>query len=50
MGYDVFSRDLNSKIYKIENIENYFIYNNILYIIFAYGNEEITSEMDLIVI
>ena len=50
LGYDVFSRDLNSKIYKIENIENYFIYNNNLYIIFAYGNEEITSEMDLIVI
>lgn len=50
LGYNVFSRDINSEIYKVENIKEYFIYNNNIYIIFAYGNEDITSEMDLIII
>lgn len=50
LGYNVFSRDLESDIYKIENIEEFFIYNNNIYIIFAYGNDDITSEMDLVII
>ena len=44
LGYNVFSRDLKSEIYKVENIKEYFIYNNNIYIIFAYGNEKITTE------
>lgn len=50
LGYNVFSRDITSKIYKVENIKEYFIYNNNIYIIFAYGNEDITSEMDIVII
>lgn len=50
LGYNVFSRDINSKIYNVENIKECFIYNNNIYIIFAYGNENITSEMDLVII
>ena len=50
LGYNVFSRDLKSEIYKVENIKEYFIYNNNIYIIFAYGNDKITSEMDLVII
>lgn len=50
LGYNVFSRDVESEIYKVENIKEYFIYNNNIYIIFAYGNEDITSEMDLVII
>lgn len=50
LGYNVFSRDLESDIYEIENIKEFFIYNNNIYIIFAYGNEGITSEMDLVII
>lgn len=50
LGYNIFSRDLESDIYKIENIEEFFIYNNNVYIIFAYGNDDITSEMDLVII
>lgn len=50
LGYNVFSRDINSEIYKVENIKEYFIYDNNIYIIFAYGNEGITSEMDLVII
>ena len=50
LGYNVFSRDINSEIYKVDNISEYFIYNNNIYIIFAYGNDKITSEMDLVII
>lgn len=50
LGYNIFSRDVNSEIYKVENITEYFVYNNNIYIIFAYGNDKITSEMDLVII
>lgn len=50
LGYNVFSRDLESDIYELKNIKEFFIYNNNIYIIFAYGNEGITSEMDLVII
>lgn len=50
LGYNVFSRDIKSEIYNIENIKEYFIYNNNIYIIFAYGNDKMTSEMDLVII
>lgn len=50
LGYNVFSRDVNSEIYKVENIKEYFIYNNNIYVIFAYGNDDVTSEMDLVII
>lgn len=50
IGYNVFSRDLESNIYKINNITEFFIYNNNIYIVFAYGNESLTSEMDLVII
>lgn len=50
LGYNIFTRDTESDIYKVENISEYFIYNNNIYIIFAYGNNKITSEMDLVII
>lgn len=49
LGYNIFTRDTESDIYKVENISEYFIYNNNIYIIFAYGNDRITSEMDLVI-
>lgn len=50
IGYNVFSRDLESEIYKVENITEFFIYDNYIYIIFAYGNNSLTSEKDLVII
>lgn len=50
LGYNVFTRDINSKIYEVENIKEFFIYNNNIFIIFAYGNNSVTSEMDLVII
>ena len=48
-GHEVYTRDINSEIYNIDNIETFFIgSNNKLYIIFAYGNNNFTSEMDII--
>lgn len=50
LGYNIFSRDINSDIYKVENASEYFVYNNNIYIIFAYGNKRITSEKDIVII
>ena len=50
MGYNtVFVRDLTSDIYSIDNAGAYFLGpNQELYIVYAYGNGEFTSEMDVI--
>lgn len=50
LGYNVFSRDIENDIYELENIREFFINENNIYIIFAYGNENITSEMDIVII
>lgn len=50
LGYNVFTRDIDNDIYKIENSTEFFVHNNNLYIIYAYGNNDITSEMDLVII
>ena len=48
-GYSVYVRDLNSDVYKLENITNFFLDNDEkLYIIFAYGNQNFTSELDIV--
>lgn len=50
-GYnEVFSRDLNSSMYTVENSGIFFLGNNgQLYIIYAYGNQNFTSEMDIVI-
>lgn len=50
LGYNMFSREVESDIYKVEKITEYFIYNNNIYIIFAYGNNQLTTEMDIVII
>ena len=48
-GYSVYKRNLNSNIYRINNIQTFMQGpNGELYIIFAYGNNNYTSEMDII--
>lgn len=50
LGYSVYNRDVNSSIYKIENVEEfYFSENSHLYIIFAYGNDNLTNEKDVVI-
>lgn len=49
-GIKLYARDVNSDIYKIENSTNYFLGpDNYVYIIYAYGNKDYTSETDMIV-
>lgn len=50
LGYSVYIRDLNSDIYTIENTSTFFIgKNGILYVLYPYGNNNMTSEMDIII-
>lgn len=49
-GYPVYKRDIDSKIYQFDNIKNFFIDDNgNLYVLYAYGNNNITSELDVII-
>lgn len=50
LEYEVYLRDYSSDIYSINNVTEYFLgEDNALYIIYAYGNENHTSEMDIII-
>ena len=49
LGYNVYTRDLTSNMYQVGNTGNYFLgEKNMLYIIYPYGNQNNTSEMDVI--
>lgn len=49
-GYTVYTRDLTNKMYQIEEATTYFLgENGELYIVYAYGNQNFTSEMDIII-
>lgn len=51
LGYSVYTRNPDDDIYSINNVTEYFIgKDNALYIIFAYGNENNTNEMDIVLI
>lgn len=50
LGYTVYQRDYTSDFYNINNVTEYFMgEDNQLYIIFAYGNDNHTSEMDIVI-
>lgn len=50
LGYDVFIRDITDDMFNIENINTYFVdRDGYLYIIYAYGNNNLTTEMDIII-
>lgn len=50
LGYTIYQRDYTSDIYNINNVTEYFMGNdNTIYIIYAYGNQNHTSEMDIII-
>lgn len=48
-GYNIYKRDKESDIYILENASEFYIRENILYIIYSYGNSNYTSEVDLII-
>lgn len=50
LGYNIFERNPEDEMYKIQNSEEFFVKDGNVYIIYAYGNENFTSEMDLVII
>lgn len=48
-GYTVYNRDTTSQMYLLSNVNTFFVgKNSNLYIIFPYGNQNFTSEMDIV--
>lgn len=46
----LYERDLGSDIYKVENTQNFFLtQDGYVYIVYAYGNNDYTNEMDIII-
>lgn len=50
LGYNIFSRDVDDEMYKVKNTEEFFVKDGRFYLIYAYGNTALTSEMDLVII
>ena len=50
LGYNIYNRDIKNDIYKIENTEEFYMTENAIYIIYPYGNNAETSEMDLVIL
>ena len=50
LGYNIYSRNVDSDIYSLENSTEFYLTPEALYIIYAYGNETNTSEMDLVIL
>ena len=50
LGYNIYNRDTTSEQYKVENSKYFYLTDNVLYIIYPYGNEYYTSERDVVVI
>lgn len=50
LGYSVYKRDSSDLMYNVDNITEFFLgEDDVLYVIFAYGNQNQTNEMDLII-
>lgn len=50
LGYDVFTRDPESSMYDIQNSDNFILgENQRLYLIYAYGNTNYTTEYDVMI-
>ena len=51
LGYNIYERDYTSNIYKIKNTTEFFIgQDGYLYLVYAYGNNHYTSELDLVIL
>ena len=50
LGYNVYARNSEDEKYLLDNTKCFYILNNKLYIIYAYGNQDLTSTMDIIII
>ena len=49
-GYTIYSRNPSDSKYNIDNAKQFYCTSNTIYIVYAYGNDESTSEVDVVVI
>ena len=48
--YSVYKRNSSDSMYNVDNITEFFLgEDDVLYVIFAYGNQNQTNEMDIVV-
>ena len=50
LGYNIFERDSEDEQYNIENTKEFYVKEQRIYVIYPYGNENLTTEMDVVVI
>lgn len=50
LGYEIYNRDSESDYYSIGNSNIFFVHDQNLYIIYPYGNDALTSEMDIVIV
>lgn len=50
LGYNIFERNAEDAMYQVKNTEQFFVKDGNIYLIYAYGNEALTSELDLIIV
>lgn len=50
MGNSIYERDLKSKKYEVSNVSEFYFHDGSIYVIFPYGNEKYTTEMDIVII
>ena len=50
IGYTIFNRNMDDEMYKLNNIKQFYYHDGSIYIIFAYGNDKYTSEVDIAII
>ena len=49
LGYSFYQRDENDEMYKIENTDTFYLTKDTLYVIYPYGNNNETTEKDMII-
>lgn len=50
LGYNIFERNYKDDRYKVKNTSEFFLgQDNFLYLIYAYGNNNYTSELDMVI-
>ncbi len=50
LGYNIYARDVYSDIYNIDKTTEFYLSENALYMIYAYGNQTGTTEMDIVIL
>lgn len=50
LGYSIYERDVTDSKYKVANISEFYFNDGSIYIVFAYGNNKFTSEVDIAII